>query len=458
MTRPIPQTRALAQLRNGLLCGAMGAGLALAGAVPAVAQDVTVPELPTVEGPIEGPGEMHPSVRGPSTHPFLDEMPADTMPDHFGYVTEEYFVSGEAGGSPYETRIVIRRPADIADFSGMVLVEVMHPSSSALMWQAARVGLMKRGHVAVEIDDQQGRIDTLQAYNGERYADLSVGEGGNNDVIAQVGRLVREQFPAGGEWSDTIEAIILAGTSATAATALNYMESHHESHRLEDGSPIFDGLLPAATANAFPLYDIPTIHNPTQTEAFRGSAEGEAPAYWREDSDDEATPFRLYEYAGMPHLETREAPAFDAATCEEQVVSAFMYNAVTFQVIQHLFDWVAYGITPPHADRIGVDNDESGDGSQLALDAYGNATGGIRSPQLEVPTRTFVVPNSGEGMLCALSGYDVPFTGDQLAELYESPEDYAAQLQASAYSLIRQGWFPIEYWHEIEDEIDRFAQ
>lgn len=457
MIGPIETRPALKRLRSVLLCGVVGMGLAFAAAMPAAAQDVTVPALPAVEGPIEGPGEMHPSVRGPSTHPFLEPMAAETMPDHFGYVTEEYFISGDAGGSPYQTRIVIRRPADIGGFSGMVMVEVMHPSSSALIWQAARVGMMKKGHVAVEIDDQQGRIDTLKAFNVERYADLSVGEGAaNKDVIAQVARLVKEQFPAGAEWSDAIEAVVLAGTSATAATALDYMSTHHAGQRMEDGTPLFDGFLPAATGNEVPVYDIPTIHNPTQTEVFRGAAEGGMPAYRREDSDEPGSQFRQYEYAGMPHLETREAPAFDAATCANGDVSQFMYNAMTFQVLDHLFNWAAYDIAPPRADRIAVDNDEADDGSQLALDAFGNATGGIRSPQLDVATTTFIVPNTGENRLCELSGYDVALSDEQLAGLYESPEDYATQLQSRAYELMREGWFPVEYWHEIEDEIARF--
>ena len=31
--------------------------------------------------------------------------------EDFGYVAEEYFVSGTAAGAPYKTRILIRKPA-----------------------------------------------------------------------------------------------------------------------------------------------------------------------------------------------------------------------------------------------------------------------------------------------------------------------------------------------------------
>jgi len=49
---------------------------------------------------------------------------------HFNYVTKEYFVSGTANGQPYKTRIVIRKPADNAKFSGLVLAESMHPGGN----------------------------------------------------------------------------------------------------------------------------------------------------------------------------------------------------------------------------------------------------------------------------------------------------------------------------------------
>ena len=61
-----------------------------------------VPPIPTlVEGPITGPGEMHPGIR---------PGPDGTNLGDFGYVTEEYFVSGTAAGQPYKTRILIRKP------------------------------------------------------------------------------------------------------------------------------------------------------------------------------------------------------------------------------------------------------------------------------------------------------------------------------------------------------------
>src|SRR5829696_8825594 len=77
--------------------------------------------VPTVEGPIEG-GE-----RGVPANPIPPEIA-----EEFGYVEEEYFISGEASSytaagalaadgqwtlepadtAPYSTRIIVRRPED----------------------------------------------------------------------------------------------------------------------------------------------------------------------------------------------------------------------------------------------------------------------------------------------------------------------------------------------------------
>jgi hypothetical protein len=97
----------------------------------------TVPAIPTVEGPITGPGEMHPGMR---------DGPAGTNLEDFDYVAEEYFISGTAAGQPYKTRILIRKPRKSKDFSGFVVGEPTHRGGNALICQFARYGIGKRGH------------------------------------------------------------------------------------------------------------------------------------------------------------------------------------------------------------------------------------------------------------------------------------------------------------------------
>jgi hypothetical protein len=356
--------------------------------------DTRIATLPQLERLVTGPGIQHPSVRDPLTHRFADALPAGTRAEDFGYVEEEYFVSGATtAGEPYRTRVVVRRPRDISEFSGMVMAEVMHPSSSALIWQASRIGMMKNGHVAIEIADHPGRIETLKEFNSARYSDLHV----------------------------------------------------------PDGIAIFDGFYLTAIGSEIPTYDIPTIHLATETETVAGTDAGNRPAFWRENSDAPDSPFRMYEVAGMPHLETRESPAMDPATCADSPLSSFMYNALTYMGLAHVFNWAAYGVVPPSGDRIAISD------SGIARDRHGNALGGVRSPQMDVPTFHSAVPNSGESFLCGLSGSDRPFDRDSLMTLYDSRDGYAQALRRRSYELMRQGWFPQEYWHEIEAEIERVA-
>ena len=71
--------------------GQRGAG-AIAPALPTIPTTV---EVPTITGPIAGPGPMFES---------LMALPASDDMAHFKYEATEYFVSGTTSGQPYTTR------------------------------------------------------------------------------------------------------------------------------------------------------------------------------------------------------------------------------------------------------------------------------------------------------------------------------------------------------------------
>src|SRR5215207_8996561 len=62
-------------------------------------------------------------------------LPAEKGLGAYKYQATEYFVSGTANGQPYKTRMVVRMPTDRARFSGLVLVESMHGSGAAHMFE-----------------------------------------------------------------------------------------------------------------------------------------------------------------------------------------------------------------------------------------------------------------------------------------------------------------------------------
>src|SRR4029453_17913730 len=99
------------------------------------------------------------------------------------------------------------------------------------------------------------------------------------------------------------------------------------------------------------------------------------------------------------------------------------------------------------------------DGSLLALDEYGNVKGGIRNPYVDVPVKSYHVPNSGaeppiknptpliaargeaaQNQLCGLANYEMALTAVQLKKLYKDRKDYQTKVQQRYDELVKQGW------------------
>lgn len=411
-----------------LTISAMLAGLV---AAPSYGQGHDVPEIPTVEGPITTPGNLFNGLR---------PGPDGTNPADFGYVTEEYFFSGTAGpnDSGYEVRVLIHRPAKPNKFTGKVIAEATHASGFGLICSAARFGIAQRGHICVDVMARALNINnTLLPFNPERYEGLHVSNDQTNEVLAQVGHLLKSNHPNSPLAADfPVDTIVFSGTSDSSNVARAYISAAHDIFRMPDASPIYDGYFLHATLGGDPIVvpDVPTIQMPTQTEVHSTDT------YRLPDSDEPGNQYRLYEVAGMPHLDSREHPALPGAGCDNPNFSQYPFGAMNFLGVQHLLDWTD-GAIPPYADRIEVD--EVGE-TRVALDEFGNALGGIRSTYLDVPTHTHTVPNSG-GFLCSLASYQTPLPDEVLDDLYPNRGAYVSDLNVRLATLIRDGWFPREY-------------
>ncbi|TNC46086.1 hypothetical protein FHG66_19635 [Rubellimicrobium rubrum] len=450
------------------LFGSVAVGVVISSVVPALAQDV--PPLPSAEGPIaeQVGNQQHPSRRGPTLgQATMSDWPEEGEPEYFGYVEDEFFVSGEANGAPYTTRIVFRHPADVEDFSGFVAIETLHPAQSAQMWMATRIGGMLNGHGYVEVVNAPGLIDSLKGFNAARYEDLGIegavtAEGqpdpAANPIIAQVAHLVKTANPLGEDWN--ADWLVMTGASYTSRTAMNFMEQAdgNPAYRMEDGSSLIDAMYVWDTNGPTQdvldsVYDVPVIILATQTEWMPSPNPDEPRSRdTAVDSDEAGQQYRLYQVAGMPHLEAREMQEAGTEACL-QPLDHFMFNAMVYQGLEHMHEWLANDVPPPMAPRTEFEAAEND--AAFVTDEFGNATGGVRSPQVEVPTHRFITPNPGEGFLCTLSGTVEPLSADQLRTLYKSPADHAQQLTEAANRLIEERWFPSEYLFEISDEIRR---
>ena len=396
------------------------------------------PPVPQISGPITGPGRMYPD-------PAVSVTPNAVKVEDFPYVTEEYFVSGTIADAPYVTRIIVRRPRTAKAFSGTVVSEALHAGGRSLVFEWSRQSILTRNHMFVEIVHSGGNVNLLKTFNAERYASLNIAMGQTNEVIAQVGRLIKSK--TGPFAAYDVRRTTLMGTSASSGTVRTYLPAH-ATFRMPDGGPIFDGFLLTSTNGNTPLpvVDVPMIQMPTQTEVVTWAEQGIK--YRRPDSDEPGNRFRLYEVAGMPHNNSRDNPGFQNDPCTLPVTD-FPAGAFTALGLHHLIDWIANGKTPPHAPPIAVDQDPKNDGSHLALDEHGNATGGIRNVWVDVPIATFGVFGKGktpqQDRLCQLAGTRVPLADEVLRKLYRGSADYTGRVEQRLKQLMAEGWFLPEY-------------
>ena len=216
-------------------------------------QTPVVSPIAAVSAAVTGPGRMFPS---------LMSLPAGDDLAHFEYEATEYVVSGTAGGQPYRTRIVVRKPSDDSRFSGIVLAESMHPSGNAWMFHFTHTYTMASGHIGLDIVTSDPA--DLVEFNGGRYKDLRIARGQASEIIAQVGALVRSDQPDNPLAGLPVRKMILAGTSASAGVLINYLPAHMV-YRLEDTTPIYDGFLPTSNGTNIRPVDVPMIQVPTTT-------------------------------------------------------------------------------------------------------------------------------------------------------------------------------------------------
>ena len=89
------------------------------------------------------------------------------------------------------------------------------------------------------------------------------------------------------------------------------------------------------------------------------------------------------------------------------------------------------------AQRVRLVHREPG---EIVRDSNGLAMGGARLPAVDAPIAELTGITDAPSVFCSLFGAGEPFTEDQLAALYDSHEDYVAQVSASASAAVEAGW------------------
>lgn len=428
--------------------GLIVVGTLVASATPAVAAPPPggqVP-VPTVTGPVAGT----PITSSPVPLP--------------GYTQQEYFVSGTATGyqeagtwgadgrwgatpaeqAPYTTRILVRRPADPARFSGTVVVEWLNVSSSIdldpdFLYSSAQV--LRAGDAWVGVSAQAVGVNTLRAIEPARYGSLShPGDTFSYSIFSQATRALlggANVDPLGGLHPRTL---IADGESQSASRMVTYINAIQPIDRLFNGF-----LVHSRGVSAAPISQSPQVNQPTPP-IVNTRTDLRTPVLTVETETDLLAPildylpatqadsrdFRLWEIAGTSHVDLREGNLFIAEV--EPFVGTPVYqcglppnqdeeSAVLDAALAQLTQWVRFGIPAPHANRITTQ-----DGA-IVRDADGNALGGIRTPAQQVPTAAHNGnANTGPSFPCALYGTSTPFPPQRLAELYPTHQAYVGDV------------------------------
>jgi hypothetical protein len=445
------------------------------------------------------------SVRGPipataQSYPFgaADHTRAPQDLRKIGYVEEEYFVSGTANvydwpssgaavvrtaNAPYTTRVLIRRPANAARFSGTAVVEMLNPSNRMdlnIGWAISHEHWARNGDAWIGITAKPISVVALKTFNPERYAALSwanplplsdarncesvAGDSSRStenglvwDIHRQVAHWLRSDdatspFVAQGE--STVERLYAWGYSQTGGFLYTYINAIHPLDVKQHGKSLFDayfigvssGPVPINQCSARPESDdprrairnvgVPVVRVMTQSDYLRGIA-GRRP-----DSDEPQDRFRNYEIAGSGHATPDEllfGPAENdivkagimvpPMSCNEGPRSRFP-NSVAFNAIyRNLDEWVRKGVAPPRAEPIRVEN------GQPVVDGHGNVIGGVRSPFVDVPTAQWTGTSTGPSF-CSIAGHEKPFEAARLQALYPTHAAYVQAVRRNVDELV----------------------
>ena len=391
---------------------------------------------PTVTGPIKAAEGSRPWL---STEIGLADL---------GYVEEEYFVEGTArsysgsepsGEAAYKTRILVRRPVSAERFDGTVVVEWFNVTGgydAEWDWFSSHEHFTRRGWAWVGVSAQYVGATALHQFNNARYGSLNhPGDNFAADIYAQAAKALRTRTgpdPLGG----LAPTLLLAdGHSQSADRLAGYYDNQQEA----DG--IFDAFM--LRGHQHPIRtDLPTkaVRLLSETDV---SPVGQGVNPPGEPDNDH---YRRWEIAATSHVTWKEyresAPLIardkgseNPRQCVKPPYSRVHFDHAQNALYDHLERWARGGAPPPSSPRIAY----ASDGHTLERDDRGFAVGGIRLPDLAVPTALQTGENQGV-TFCVLYGSREPFSDAELLDRYPDRASYVAKVHAAIKESVEAGY------------------
>src|SRR5262249_24940770 len=98
-------------------------------------------------------------------------------------------VSVTSSNAPYTTRILIRRPATAAKFSGNIILEPFENNRNydwAFVWAASHEYIVEHSDAWVGVTHNPQAIEALKKFNTRRYASLSMANPTPNETCGPI--------------------------------------------------------------------------------------------------------------------------------------------------------------------------------------------------------------------------------------------------------------------------------
>jgi len=394
---------------------------------------------------------------------------------------------------PYCNRFIVRRPKELSKFSGNVFVEILNATARMdidRIWVSCNRQFMWDNDIYIGITSKPDVLDALLAFDEKRYAKLNwqypftrdTDKTANRnhviypvhpecetglfwDMLTDMALLIRQWAEKEGI-SERV-CCYLTGWSQSVSYLLTYIRYFSFLKPFSRDTGAFDGYFAAGGVNSLKIplnqdgfYELsmdyvnpgivymPVPYIAVQTESENAHFGGYEAR--QDDSDRKDLLYRCYEISGSTH--DTKATLLDYYKNDKDVKKIGMtprymgqelypndydYSYVFGALIYHLKAWVREGILPPKAERILTDKELNN-----RTDRFGNATGGVRTPFIDVPTRTYCnfsfFNNSKDKNM--LFGNVKPFSKELLKSLYGGIDRYGELIKDASSKCIEEGF------------------
>jgi hypothetical protein len=407
----------------------------------------------------------------PSDYAESEFLVSGTAAEYTGPATGPATVASE--DHPFATRVLVRTPADPADFSGRVWLEPFNTSGGGeldAVWSSLAPLITDEGDAWIGVTVRASQTGRLKEFDAARYAGVALTNNDHGwDALRSVGTLVKlnpDQSPLA---DYDVKHLYMAGYSQSGVDAATFAGAFNRMTRLGDGASVYDGyflgghagnlsplesgssIIPKFESAPLPPIDVPVIDFESQSDAegfqvdvpvslareagLAGADEatGDTIPYVnpggasirQPNTDEDDDHLFLFEVAGAPH----STNASEGCPGVTTFPTAYFTRAAAALLVA----WAEKGTTPPDADRLELAVDDAV--SAAATDEVGNAKGGVRSPFVDVPLSRYEV--HGPPPRCRSAGNEIALPKDELVKRYGSAAAYLERFTTSLDRTIK---------------------